>query len=250
MIRIALLVSAGRNPVSGAPRASRNDAVALELARCLPGDVTVLHAGNPGNPGLTDYLAYGAAAVEVLPAAPGADIVPALAECLAGFDLILCGSRAEDGEESGMLPYLMAEALALPLVAQALSLTIANEQAEITQFLPKGARRKVGVALPAVVAVHPLAPATPRYAHARKVAGRIVSLPAPEAAATAGSWKIEAATRAPIKLRAQRKEAGHSRMLSAIAPAAKGGEILSEGGAAEKAQAILAYLRRHRLTGL
>jgi electron transfer flavoprotein beta subunit len=248
MSRIALLVSAGRNPVSGSPRACRNDAVALELARSLGGDLTLLHAGDPDNPGLTDYLAYGAAAVDVLPIGPGADILPALAQRLAGFDLILCGSRAETGEESGMLPYLLAETLALPVVGQALSLVIDGTEAEITQFLPKGARRRVRVVLPAVVCVHPLAPMTPRYAQARKISGRIVRLPAPDAAAMAECWRVEPAAKRPVRLRAQRKEAGHNRMLSAIAPAAKGGEILREGSAAEKAQAILTYLRRHRLT--
>lgn len=251
MTRIALLVSAGRNPVSGAPRAGRNDAIALEVARALPGELTVLHAGDPGNPALADYLAYGAAAIEVLPMPAGTDIAPALAERLAGFDLILCGSRAEDGEESGLLPYLLAEKLDFPLVGQALTLAVTGREVEITQFLPKGARRKVGVTLPAIVSIHPMAPATPRYAHARKMAGKIVSLPAPsQNTATVTEWRVEPASRAPVKLRAQKKEAGHNRMLSAIAPAAKGGEVLSEGSPAEKAQAILAYLRRHRLTEL
>lgn len=249
MTRIALLVSAGRNPVSGAPRAARCDAVALEIARKLPGELTVLHAGDPGNPALADYLAYGAASVEVLPLPSGAEIAPALADRLAGFDLILCGSRAEDGEESGLLPYLLAERLNLPLVPQALSLDLQGGAAEITQFLPKGARRKVQVDLPAVVCIHPMAPALPRYAHARKVAGRIVPLAAPSVS-TEERWHVEPASRAPLKLRAQKKEAGHNRMLSAIAPVAKGGEVLSEGSPAEKAQAILAYLRRHRLTEL
>ena len=55
--RASLLVSVGRNPISGAPRACRNDVAALEIARGLPGDLTVLHAGDAGNPGLADYLA-------------------------------------------------------------------------------------------------------------------------------------------------------------------------------------------------
>lgn len=249
-MRIALLVSSGRNPVSGAPRACRNDVAALAIARTLSEDLTVLHAGDPGDPGLADYLAYGAAAVEVLPMSKQSDIVPALAARLAGFDLILCGSRAEDGEESGMLPYLLAEKLAVPLAGQALAVTLRPGQAEVTQFLPRGARRLVEVALPAVLCVHPMAPVTPRYAHARRLSGKIVALPAPPPAEIKVSWQVEPASRAPVKLKAQRKEAGHNRMLSAIAPAAKGGEILLEGGPAEKAQAVLAYLRRHRLTEL
>jgi electron transfer flavoprotein beta subunit len=246
-LRVSLLVSVGRNPVSGAPRACRNDVAALEIARSLPGDLTVLHAGDAANPGLRDYLAYGAATVEVVPATAESDIAAALAGQLAQADLILCGSRAEDGEESGMLPYLVAERLKIPLVSQALSLTIIGEEAEITQFLPKGARRLVRVKLPAMVCVHPMAPVQPRYAFARKQAGKVVALAA-TAETLVSPWQTQTATRAPIKFKAHKKEAGHSRMLSAIAPTSKGGEVLTEGSSAEKAQAILAYLRRHRLT--
>jgi len=246
-LRLSLLVSVGRNPVSGAPRACRNDVAALEIARSLPGDLTVLHAGRADNPGLTDYLAHGAGKIEVVPAKAESDIIAALADRLAGSDLILCGSRAEDGEESGMLPYLVAERLKLPLVGQVLSLSVIGDQAEITQFLPKGARRLVRVALPAVICIHPMAPVQPRYAFARKQAGKIVEL-APAAGSLTSPWRTEPATRAPIKFKAHKKEAGHSRMHSAIAPASKSGEVLIEGNNAEKAQAILAYLRKYRLT--
>jgi electron transfer flavoprotein beta subunit len=246
-LRLSLLVSVGRNPVSGAPRACRNDVAALEIAQSLPGELTVLHAGKADNPGLADYLAYGAAKIEVVPATATSDIITALAEKLSGSDLILCGSRAEDGEESGMLPYLVAEKLKLPLVGQVLSLTVIGDQAEITQFLPKGARRLVRVTLPAMICIHPMAPVQPRYAFARKRLGKIVEL-APAAGSLASPWTVEPATKTPIKLKAHKKEAGHSRMQSAIAPAAKSGEVLIEGNDAAKAQAILAYLRKYRLT--
>lgn len=246
-LRLSLLVSIGRNPVSGAPRACRNDVAALDIARSLPGDLTVLHAGRADNPGLADYLAYGAGRIEVVPATPESDIVAALADRLGATDLILCGSRAEDGEESGMLPYLVAERLKLPLVNHALSVSADGDHVEIVQFLPKGARRQVRVALPAVICIHPMALAKPLYAFARKRAGTIVE-GTPAAGMRASPWKTEPSTRAPVKFRAHKKEAGHSRMTAAIAPANKGGEVLTEGSVAEKAQAILAYLRRHRLT--
>jgi electron transfer flavoprotein beta subunit len=256
--RIAVLVSVGRNPVSGTPRCSRNDALALDIGRALGGGVTVLHAGDPavdvqaaGTPeseALADYLAFGAPELELLPVPEGHDIIPALAARLSGFDLILCGSRAEAGEFSGMLPYLLAARLAMPVVAGALEVSIAEGYAEILQFLPKGKRRRVRVRLPAVIAVHPMAPRRPRYAYASRVAGRVLPRPA-SAAATPHStaWRTETATRKPRTFKAPETKHGHARMLAAIAAPSKGGAIISDGTAAEKAQAILAYLRDHRL---
>lgn len=247
-LRIAVLASIGRNPVSDAARPDRNDLLALGLARNAGAQVTVFHAGDPNAPALADYLAYSAAPLEIIPVAAGEDILPALDERLRGFHLILTGSRTEGGEASGMLPYALAKRLGLPIVAQALDLAVAEGQAEVTQFLPKGQRRRVTVRLPAVIVVHPMAPLTPRYSHVRRVSGQVLTLPAPtsiEAASTA--WRSEPATKKPVMLKAAEKKSGHARMAATIASESKGGEIVADGTPAEKAQAILAYLRHHRL---
>ncbi|MBE0630174.1 MAG: electron transfer flavoprotein subunit beta/FixA family protein, partial [Burkholderia vietnamiensis] len=59
--RIAVLVSVGRHPVSGTARYSRNDAAALELGRQLAerhrAQLDVVHAGDPANQALAEYLA-------------------------------------------------------------------------------------------------------------------------------------------------------------------------------------------------
>lgn len=247
-LRIAVLVSIGRNPVSGAARPDRNDLLALEVARNAGAQITVFHAGDPGEPALADYLAYSAAPLEVIPVSRDADILPALEERLQGFHLILTGSRTEGGEASGMLPYRLAKRLGLPIVAQALDLAVAEGQAEITQFLPKGQRRRVTVRLPAVIAVHPMAPLTPRYSHLRRVSGQLVTLPPPAATEAAPTgWRTEPAAKKPVVLKAMEKKSGHARMASAIASESKGGVIVTDGTPAEKAQAILAYLRSHRL---
>ena len=246
--RIAVLASIGRNPVSGVARPNRDDLLALEIGRRSGGDVAVYHAGNPADPVLGDYLAYGADSIDVVPVSVGQDPVMALAERLVGFDLILAGSRSEGGEGSGVLPYLLAKRLGRPIVAQALAVTIGDGSAEITQFLPKGRRRCVRVKLPALVVVHPMAPVVPRYAHARKRAGTINSLPAARTIdPVSTAWRNEPAVKKPVKFKAAETKAGHSRMLSAIATESKGGTIVRNGTAAEKAQAILAYLREHRL---
>ena len=247
-LRIAVLAAIGRNPVSGAARPNPDDVVALEVGRGLGGDVTILHAGNGSESAVGDYLAYGATRLDAVPTPAGSDLAATLSERLSGFDLILTGSRSEGGEGSGLVPYLVAERLGLPIVGQALDVTVTDGHAEVTQFLPKGQRRKVRVQLPAVIAIHPMAPVSPRYAYARRVAGKIVQQPAPQPAAqSAIAWQVAPATKKPVKFKAAETKAGHARMLSAIVTEAKGGAVVNTGTPADKAQAILAYLREHRL---
>ena len=252
---IATLVSAGKHPVSGEPRHCRNDSLALtvglELAKSAAAQFEALHAGNADNPALADYLALGATLIDVIPAAADADIVDSLAAKLIRTDLILTGSRAENGQDSGLLPYLLAAKLGLPLVANALAVKPTADGVEVLQFLPKGKRRRVTVQLPAVVAIHPLAPVELRYAYARQVLGKISAQPAPAyftiTASNDMQWQTQPAIRKPNKLKAQEKKAGHARMLSAIVSENKGGAVVNEGTSVEKAQVIIAYLREHRL---
>lgn len=256
---IATLVSAGQHPVSGAPRHCRNDSLALtvglDLAKSTSAHIEVLHAGNSANlanPALADYLALGARQVDVIPVAADADVVASLASNLGHVDLILTGSRAENGQDSGLLPYLLAARLSLPLVANALAIKPTTDGIEVLQFLPKGKRRRVAVQLPAVVVVHPLAPVELRYAYARQVAGEIKQQPMQKPASPASitnnvQWQAQPIMRKPNKLKSQEKKAGHARMLSAIVSENKGGIVVNEGGSVEKAQVVLTYLREHRL---
>lgn len=250
--RIAVLVSAGRHRVSGAECYSRNDAVALEMARMLARThrvaLDVLHAGDASSPALTDYLALGAPQIEVLDCRDGDDAVPALAKRLQGASLVLTGTRAEGAYDSGMLPYRLAAELGCALVDSALDVSIASGRAAVTQFLPKGLRRRVDAALPSVVAVHPQASAAPRYAYARATTGSIMrGDAAAHRDADAEHWRIAAAERKPVKLAAAEKRSGHARMLMATTTESRGGNVVIDGTSVEKAQVILGYLREHRL---
>ena len=252
---VTVLVSTSIHPLSGRPCTSRNDTLALEIARQLAGDSPrTLHVGDPQDAALPDYLAFGARCVEVLPGVPGTDIVAALADHVRSAKLILCGARAQSGEASGMLPYLLAAALKRPLLADVLEIKLVGDSAQVTQFLPKGRRRTVTVSLPAIIAVHPLATALPRYAYARRVAGRIETL---AAAGTTGAaappttpsspWILDTTDRVPVKLKAPDRRSGHARMLAATGSASRGGQVVNEGSNVEKAQAVLDYLREHDL---
>lgn len=255
--RIAVLVSVGRHPVSGAPRYSRNDALALELARMLAerhrARLDVLHAGDAADPALAEYLALGAHEVEVLACTPSDDAAGLIAERVRGYDLILTGTRAEGAHDSGMLPYRVAAALGVPMVGSAVDIDVdvATRAAVVRQFLPKGLRRRVQTALPAVIAVHPLANAQPRYAYARLRAGAVQPERATRASVVvsteAAAWTVGPIERKPVRLAAAEKRSGHARMLSATTTESRGGNVVIEGSSVEKAQVILAYLREHQL---
>lgn len=250
--RIAVLVSSGRHPVSGASRYSRNDAAALELGHKLAhqhgAQLDVIHAGDPADPALPEYLALGAQQVEVLNCTPEDDAAQALATRVREHDLVLTGTRAEGAHDSGMLPYRVAALLGYALVGAAVDLEVEAGQARVRQFLPKGLRRRVEAALPAVVAVHPLAEARPAYAYARLRAGSVwpsaaARVPDTEAAA----WQSGPAARKPVKFAAAERRSGHARMLGATTTESRGGNVVNAGTSVEKAQVILAYLREHQL---
>jgi electron transfer flavoprotein beta subunit len=253
---IAVLVSASRHPINGKPRNNRNDSLAMQfglsLANTNSATMQVLHAGDANNIALQDYLALGANQIDVVSAA--GNMIENLAEQLHNADLILMGSKAENAEDSGLLPYLLAAKLNLPLLASALEITPLKNQLEVLQFLPKGKRRRVLVTLPAIVAIHPLAPVELQFAHARQALGTINTLSTNvnsnnnvnNNAATTKPWHLET-PRKPIKLAAQYKKTGHERLMDAISSKNKGGTVVIEGNSVEKAQVILNYLREHRL---
>jgi electron transfer flavoprotein beta subunit len=258
-MKIAVLVSVGRHPVSGVARYSRNDAAALTLALSLArqhgATLDVFHAGDPSNPALQEYLALGARSVEVLEmlaaSEPQADAAAPLAARLRGYELVLTGTRAEGAFDSGMLPYRVASALEIPLVGAAVDVTLNDGCAQVRQFMPKGLRRRVEVQLPALIAVHPMANATPTYAYARLREGTIRqvanSADRPCANATGPAWTIRPASVKPVRLAAAERRSGHARMLSATTTESRGGSVVIEGSSVEKAQVILAYLREHQL---
>jgi electron transfer flavoprotein beta subunit len=252
---ITTLVSAGRHPVSAEPRHCHNDSLAmtigLDMAKSISAKHHVLHAGNPDNKALSEYLALGAGQIDVIPISDDTDVVDCLATQLNHADLILTGSRAESGEDSGLLPYLLAEKIGIPLVVNALAIKVKANTIEVLQFLPKGKRRHVTVKLPAIIAIHPLAPASLKFSYARQISGAIKTLPVPYTSTSTSvhktQWQTLASIRKPIKLKAPENKSGHDRMMSAISSESKGGAVVNNGNSVEKAQVILGYLREHRL---
>lgn len=250
---VAVLVSAGRHPSSGKPRACPGDAVVLALGRKIAGEALhVIHAGSPGEPALADYLALGAGKVEVLPLQEGGDAVPALVSCLDRFDVILTGLSAERGEGSGVLPYAVAKSLGRAIASNVIEAKVSCGEIQVRQFLPKGKRRSLAVPMPCVITVHPLTTLRLGYAYARRHAGTVSTIdPSGDGVVSAPSvpnpWTLQPANRQLVRLRAADKKPAHARLQSAIAPQSKGGVVVIEGSNDEKAKAVLDYLRDHRL---
>lgn len=106
-MRIAVLLSIGRHPVSGRARRAAADARALELALRLPGaEIHAVHAGDPDEPALRDYLGMGIARLGVVPMPQGHDPIPALIAWLRSLqpDIVLAGLRGENGLDTGLCP--------------------------------------------------------------------------------------------------------------------------------------------------
>jgi electron transfer flavoprotein beta subunit len=255
MKKLACLVSVGAHPVSREARYSRNDGLALGLGLTIASAqniaLEVMHAGNVESPALLDYLALGANNIKVLPIGDDANILDSLVSQLNNTDLILTGTRAEFNEDSGLLPYLLAEKLQIPLVNHALDVEFKDGALEILQFLPKGKRRRIRVTLPVIVTVHPLASIKTNYVFAKKVTGKITTLTnelhATGLAVRQSAWTLQENCRRPNKLKARERVSAHARMLSAISSESKSGLVVNEGTSVEKAQVILTYLREHYL---
>jgi len=242
---IAVLASLGRHPASGRARAADRDARALGLALSLSSEVYVIHAGNPRERALREYLGRGARDLTVLAVPQDCDPVPALVEHLRAVRpaLVLAGVRAEGGEDSGLVPYLVAEALGMPVAAAAAGVTLEGGGARVLQALPRGQRRLLEAPLPLVVTVDATAPAPPAYAFARAHRGRVIAVTAEAPADPApAAWTVGPARKRPKRLRAATGTTAEERLRAATQMVAGKGRLMVHPAPEEAARAIWDYL--------
>lgn len=180
-MKTIVLLSEANDPISGRPHLSRLEAQAIGLAANLDKTPQGLHVG-PSEEGASAALGHGLSGLDVVETSVGEDPLPAIAaflkNALNGNEppaLVLCGRRGEGGLETGLVPYLLAEALDLPILADAVAIRPGEVQGTLVvdQAMAKGARRRVTVRLPVIVTVHPLAPPPQPFAYGRMRRGEL-----------------------------------------------------------------------------
>jgi electron transfer flavoprotein beta subunit len=244
---IAVLVSTRIDPISGRATRSPLDAAAVALAQTIDAEPLLIAAGEMPEAVAREYLALGIDAMQHIDSAYSGDAVAMLAQAASGAALILTGAQSQGGLGSGLLPYLLADALRRPLLADVMHIQAEGSAWLVRQALPRGARRRLRITTPAVLVLSGRAPAATRFSWDAAQRGRIVRVvpqhatPAPAATA----WQFEPARKQLRPLSARVQQSGHSRMASAVGTAgpATAARLIKDGSVQDNAQALLDHLR-------
>jgi len=247
-LKVISLVSVGQHPKSGRARRAEQDARAVELGLSLCGErLEMVHAGEGEEQVIRSYLGMGLPRMTLLQQSDSSDAVPVLCDYLDKQtpDIVLSGVRAESGEASGMVPYLLAEKLGWPLVSRIAEIgEVKDGVAEVLQALPRGQRRAVKVRLPFVASVDMAAEEPRQSAFGPGQRARIEGQGVSEVAdSERGEWTVSPARKKPKRLKVVKAKTAADRFKAATAKAqGGGGKVLKNETPAEQAQAVLDLL--------
>lgn len=243
---VAVLVSVGRHPASGRARRAVGDARALELALSLGGDTKIhlIHAGNPDEPVLREYMGMGVPEITVLKVPEDGNVVPALVDYLKQLkpDIILTGTQAEHGPSSGYLPYAVANGLGYPMVPAIAGLEVGQGKSNLAQALPRGRRRALEVKLPFVATVDKAAAIPRQSAFGLGRRGQTKALDNIQVPAFSPPWQEQPARKRPKRLKVMAGGSAADRLRAASQTQAGKGSLMVNPDPDEAAQAIYNYL--------
>lgn len=246
--RVTALISVGQHPESGRARRAEQDARAVEMGMTLsPTGLEVLHAGNPEDQALRSYAGMGLSTLRVLSIAEQGDAAAVLSHYLKQQtpQVILTGGRAERGESSGMLPFLLAESLGIPLVAGVAQIVSLNDsEAEVLQALPRGQRRKLRVSVPFIASIDMAATAPRQSAYGPASRAKIASEQGLAVVDDALSdWETSPARKRPKRMKKVKAKTAADRFKAATAKSqSDGGKVLKNQPVSEMAQAVFDLL--------
>ncbi|MEA2117804.1 electron transfer flavoprotein subunit beta [Halovibrio sp. HP20-50] len=251
-LSVAVLVSVGRHPLTTRARRADHDARAVEMAFSLDNaTVQLIHAGDndtSSEEAMRGYLGMGVSGIKLIRQASNADVVPALSNILrfAAPQLVLTGTRAETGEGSGLVPYLLAESLGWTVVSGLAEIeSIDQGVATVLQALPRGKRRRLRVRLPAIATVDSSAPAARQSAFGPARRGELASCACASVIDELQTqWLVQPARKRPKRLKVVKSASARDRFKAAAAKAeGGGGQLLSDVTPEQGAEAIFTLLK-------
>jgi electron transfer flavoprotein beta subunit len=251
-VKIVVLLSAGLHPMSGRPCPVPVELQAISLAQGLlrnqigshGGSVVGLHAGE-ATPSVLDCFGHGLSTIEVLKQAngdPGAALNAAIRRIAP--DLVLAGNRARGGEDSGMVPYCVAASLGWPLCSDAVDVARHKRGFDVIQAQPRGARRRMVLAAPAIVTVHPAAPAAAAFAFGAARHGNLILTCGSPMAPADRTISEHPYRRRPRLLHGATFGGSAGSRLKAATEVSGGGQVMIDPLPEEAADAICALLAR------
>jgi electron transfer flavoprotein beta subunit len=243
-MKAVVLLSCGVHPRSGAAMPVPVELQAIALARRLGCEVVGIHAGQ-GGPAIEDCLGHGLDRIIRLKIGVGDDPLAAVCAEIAvqNPDLVLAGRRGQGGADTGLLPYSLANACEMPIAADAAGLAVAADGLAVVQALPRGARRRLVVRLPAVVTVHEsAAPALP-FVYRDRLLGKIFEKEGVAVAAPEFAFEPRPYRRRP-KLIGEAGGSAEERLRAATEQKSAGGRLMVNPEPALAAAAILDFLKR------
>lgn len=230
MSNVAVLISLARHPKSGRLMLSPNDARALAIAKQLSEDVRLVHVGRARDQLiLRQYLGLGFSALDLLESPDDADVCEVLADYFTKHParLLLAGLYGLGQDDTGLVPYVVADALAWPLFDRVLS--VDPETQTLQQFLPRGQRRQLSLPEQAVMTISDKAPLTLEYVARRARQGQIRVHPGETQSVTSvlsAQWVREPRQPGRRRLTIKSNADGWNRFTKRLASPGGGGEVV------------------------